>query len=512
MTGLEPLALAGLAVGAPPLVESCTKACAKLVNIIRDIKTADAQVERRLHRVALLCREAALYLQCITFVENRAPEQVGEDLNTFIRQVLIDSETLYSTVEGMKDLRFHHRLHFGLMGKRSVQDHIKQLESTLKMFHRFVNTTLLFLDGGEVDRLLRDILTGGEGQEAIQQLREIRSAIRSRQQNRSNINLASIEVNGSYDALAGSALSLSNFDYMGGQLIMESKTFRPSDEAELSNETKVQDLTFALSDIDPTRIPGILRCMGYQVVSKHDYHLLYEYPASSSEPMTLRNMLWDSAALGGPQHPLNERLEVAIHLAKAGLSVHLQGYIHKQIRPESVLLFRSNTQQSGFPLHLGTPYLLGFGSARKDTDDSAKMGDTSISHNVYRHPKRQGEKYSEKYLKIDDLYAFGVVLLEIGVWRSSLSKANELNPKFWVNTTNCPTTTYPEVLKGLAKSSVPVVMGVKYYRIVQTCLSVLEDDSPFLAPDVLGSTERMTMKFCLLFITKVLMELESIVV
>ena len=115
-------------------------------------------------------------------------------------------------------------------------------------------------------------------------------------------------------------------------------------------------------------------------------------------------------------------------------------------------------------------------------------------------------------MKIDDLYAFGVVLLEIGVWRSSLSKANDLNHKFWVNATDCPTTNYPEILKGLAKSSVPVVMGVKYYRIVQTCLSALEDDSPFLAPDVLGSTEQMTMKFCLLFMTNVLMELESIVV
>ncbi|KAF4540152.1 Het-s domain protein [Lasiodiplodia theobromae] len=46
--------------------------------------------------------------------------------------------------------------------------------------------------------------------------------------------------------------------------------------------------------------------------------------------------------------------------------------------------------------------------------------DNDLERNLYRHPDRQGRPKTS-FSKLHDIYALGVVLLEIGLWEMALS-------------------------------------------------------------------------------------------
>jgi hypothetical protein len=52
--------------------------------------------------------------------------------------------------------------------------------------------------------------------------------------------------------------------------------------------------------------------------------------------------------------------------------------------------------------------------------------DTNIFRNIYRHPRRWGVP-TESFNAIHDIYALGVVLLEIGMWRKVKTMAEIRN-------------------------------------------------------------------------------------
>jgi hypothetical protein len=56
---------------------------------------------------------------------------------------------------------------------------------------------------------------------------------------------------------------------------------------------------------------------------------------------------------------------------------------------------------------------MGFEFSRPEFDFSSGRPDKDPARNVYRHPARQG-KPDKPFAKIHDIYALGVVLLEIG--------------------------------------------------------------------------------------------------
>lgn len=94
--------------------------------------------------------------------------------------------------------------------------------------------------------------------------------------------------------------------------------------------------------------------------------------------------------------------------------------VHKSFRSENILFFpRKETQGyseclvPGTKLDLSEPWILGFEFSRPETYFSSGHSDLCLSRDVYRHPDRQ--KHPTKvFTKIHDIYALGVVLLEIG--------------------------------------------------------------------------------------------------
>lgn len=81
---------------------------------------------------------------------------------------------------------------------------------------------------------------------------------------------------------------------------------------------------------------------------------LFHLPEERSEPRSLRQVLRDGQGV----HSLSERFRLASELAKAVNFVHVFGFVHKNVRPETILLLSDGTSS------LGSAYLVGFERVR----------------------------------------------------------------------------------------------------------------------------------------------------
>ena len=181
--------------------------------------------------------------------------------------------------------------------------------------------------------------------------------------------------------------------------------------------------------------------------------------------------------------PLEQRFALARDLCQTILNLHECGWVHKDIRSRNIILVPqdlittenpSSNEDRKFVL-----YLKGFEFSRPEQGRSSLKANFDPNIILYRHPERQGAptKYFDKE---HDIYAVGVVLLEIGLWRTVTSvfkkridRVLQGKPKME------PEDVRKELLK-LARKHLPTEMGTKYCQAVQTCLSgdfgILHDD------------------------------------
>ena len=170
----------------------------------------------------------------------------------------------------------------------------------------------------------------------------------------------------------------------------------------------VRDLARLLSNSQPSNI-GLLKCSGV-FKAQTQFSFVFDVPQDLAEPRSLREVL-SSIALS-----LDDRFRIARSLARAVMTVHLAGTVHKNIRPETVIVFKDckNTSIASF--------LLGFERFRPQAAGSAIVGDMVTQRNLYRHPSRQGILPEDLYKMQHDIYSLGVCLLEIGIWTSFLEQ------------------------------------------------------------------------------------------
>jgi len=90
--------------------------------------------------------------------------------------------------------------------------------------------------------------------------------------------------------------------------------------------------------------------------------------------------------------------------------------VHESFRSENVLFFPAQTHGTGKTpsvVDYSQPWVLGFEFSRPEGFFSAGLADFCPARDVYRHPERQGRPEAV-FNKLHDIYALGVVLLEIG--------------------------------------------------------------------------------------------------
>ena len=123
----------------------------------------------------------------------------------------------------------------------------------------------------------------------------------------------------------------------------------------------------------------------------------------------------------GEQLPAQNRLTIARVLCQNILNLHASGWVHKNIRSSNIILVPASPknvlEDSRSLPHRYVQYLKGFEFSRPQLERSSGRANFDPSTNLYRHPERQNVP-DTRFMKEHDLYAVGVVLLEIGLWET----------------------------------------------------------------------------------------------
>lgn len=172
--------------------------------------------------------------------------------------------------------------------------------------------------------------------------------------------------------------------------------------------SRVQSLVLLLQLPKPGTFRS-LRCIGsIRDVRKPSQLFIFESPTGHA-PSSLLSYLPTSFIPS-----VEERWCLGETLATTLLHLHASGWLHKGLRSENVLFFPRTAPS---PRSLKEPYLMGYEYARRDEpgEISDKPSDEP-SRAIYRHPNAQGH-ISESFIKAYDIYALGLVLMEIAYWK-----------------------------------------------------------------------------------------------
>jgi len=257
-------------------------------------------------------------------------------------------------------------------------------------------------------------------------------------------------------------------------------------------------LSKALSRMEPFAF-GLLRCCG--VINKLDsYDFVFEIPQGLQTPRSLRDLLLHSPP------SLNVKLDIAKQLANSVLYLHTTGFVHKNIRPETILVFDYGEAKSSF--------LVGFENFRAAKDGTLKIGDSLLERELYRHPLRQGNHPEQQYVMQHDIYSLGVCLLEIGVWKSFVNvdegkTITEFDPPVSTKDSRKRAFAIKRQILVAANEQLSQHTGERFKDVVEMCLTCLDDDSTWYQVDDKGAAE---IDIGVEFIENVLLRLQEIVV
>ncbi|KAL8669335.1 MAG: hypothetical protein Q9168_006071 [Polycauliona sp. 1 TL-2023] len=291
-------------------------------------------------------------------------------------------------------------------------------------------------------------------------------------------------------------------------------------EADIALMTKdIRELARKLSAVDPLAF-GILQCRGVVRMTESNtsrpsaFNFISRIPdhLNESEPRSLRDYLHSHLDL-----TLNARFGLAKQLAKSISYVHTLGFVHKNIRPETVLGFGQTQGSSAKDAF----FLGGFENVRLADGRTMRAGDSTWEKNLYRHPHRQGLHPQDIYIMQHDIYSLGVCLLEIGLWVSLLTYKDNS-----ATTTPLPAAVLgdhvaiagirrpilmKEHLVSLAQRELPVRMGERYTSVVVNCLTCLDEDNVDFG-DQSEFEDQDGILVGVKYIEKILLKLDEIVV
>lgn len=193
--------------------------------------------------------------------------------------------------------------------------------------------------------------------------------------------------------------------------------------------------------------------------------LLYKIPTGAGENVISTNLLdiiQSGSMSKGDAPPLGSRFKLARELSNSMFNLLASEWLHKGIRSHNIIFFGENIE---------CPYLVGFDHSRPDhpKEVSVKAG-ASVEFDRYRHPNYFRNQLA-RYQKSFDVYALGVVLLEIGLWRTVENLHRRMDGYRPANGLKG----FPEFLRTRCAGAIPPWAGTVYAEAVQACLTVPDD-------------------------------------
>ena len=197
-----------------------------------------------------------------------------------------------------------------------------------------------------------------------------------------------------------------------GSVLVEYKFYGEKDattENIPESEKRMKHLTGVLEKANTTEF-RTLRCTRWFHDDKNKrFGLVFKIPAATCGFISLRNAILDDDRSQRPT--LGQRYSIARMIGNALLRWHTADWVHQGIASYNIYFFK----RSNGSIDYYNPYLCGFEYARPSGAPSTSRRVQEFELNVYRHPNRQGAP-SKYHTKRHDIYSYGVLLLELGLW------------------------------------------------------------------------------------------------
>lgn len=270
----------------------------------------------------------------------------------------------------------------------------------------------------------------------------------------------------------------------------------------------VRTLVRRLRNTDPLEF-GLLECFGVikneskETDHIHSFDFLFKIPNKLQHPRSLRDHLCSET-----NHSLNDVFAITKRLAISVSYVHTLGFVHRNIQPETILVFDNGTSP------LGWSALVGFRSIRMADDKTLQHGDPTTHGNLYRHPAKQGTLPEKEYTMQHDIYSLGVCMLEIGLWKSFIQYDESCVPCLAQNISNLPAmsgSNTKDAFVSLAKDILPQRMGNKFTSVVLNCLTCMDPDNRDFG-DRDEFRDREGVLIGVRYIEKILLQLDAIAI
>ncbi|KAI1804418.1 hypothetical protein F4811DRAFT_520533 [Daldinia bambusicola] len=209
-------------------------------------------------------------------------------------------------------------------------------------------------------------------------------------------------------------------------MLVEYRSYAPESPVSIDMDARTHDAVNRLAKLLHQPKNAVFRapsCYSWvrQVLFNRVVFMFSIPEGSEPRPRSLYHILGS----GSPPPALGQRFALALQLARCISHLQLVQWAHGSFRSENILFFPPNLEDSpelrGTPqehLNFSEPWVLGYGMNQPKPYFS--RGRSDGSYDVYCHPERQ-EGPTRFFKKIYDIYALGVVLLEIGLWQQATS-------------------------------------------------------------------------------------------
>lgn len=358
-----------------------------------------------------------------------------------------------------------------------LRKHVKQAASDLESWQRQFDPSwylITRITSNRVDEQLRNDLPNQNSSTA--RLARMRNAIKETSSSENDrgglvfIDASLIKKNS--HVIPGTNMYEASYD-QHRPVLLDRTNYSPL-TAKMIARRYIHDLARLLMNVDPMTF-GLLKCGGVVELPEENcsqFQFVLELPKDLPSPRTLRTILMET-----PQCPLNHRIQLAKQLARSVMFVHTSGFVHKNIRPETILVFTDG------PKTMGPSFLSGFERVRPSGASTEQSGDLEWEKNFYRHPVRQGLWPEELYKVQHDIYSLGVCLLELALWHSFAQydvgfavPCPELNVSKALSDKDRRRGAFAikKELVTMAEDRLPGLIGERYASLTVTCLNCLD--------------------------------------
>ncbi|KAF4765608.1 hypothetical protein N7455_004869 [Penicillium solitum] len=470
MSGLE----IGLAL--PGIIDLCLKYGKAIVTTYKDFKNANEEVEegklavdaawaKTSEQLAFLRRVWDQLSENYRDLQSRMLRHFEKKLEAAVRELSkLDDQAAKS---GSRLLSKSKAAKYALLKKESLDRAIQNLRVWQNEFDTTWYLVLLI-----ADEAIDKTLAKRTGTEKLSVARHVRSALRPKPQQEATVFLSGSKL----QSAKRSEIPYSTSEVIEiagvGTFILDSADCSSRKDA-VTFSKSVRSLAMRLQQVDATGF-HLLKCHGVARITDPNtkqllsFDFIFNFPKGCQKPQSLRSHLLSRAT-----HSLSDRISLAKQLATSVSYIHVLEFVHKNIRPETILIFE------GVGSHLGPLYLLGFRAFRMADNKTLRLGNSIWSENIYQHPDRQGSNPGVDYVMQHDIYSLGVCLLEIGLWDSLVN--NEGNANISLAGVNRDPSTFnrdsslKDHFMTLAKEQLPIRMGEMYTQVVVNCLTCMDE-------------------------------------